>query len=369
MKKSICFLLAIVMLFSMSACGTKTAPEAEQNSERTVLDHNGNTVTLPDEINRIVVCDIYPLPSVLSVFFDSAEKLVGIPMPSMAAAKNGLLGELYPEILSAETGFIDGSNINMEELLKLEPDIVFYSSAHPEQGEQLTKLGIAAVAVSADKWQYNAIETLNNWISLLSEIFPANDKAEKVKEYSESVYELVQKRVSDIPENERERAFFLFQYDETNLMTSGKQFFGQWWADAIGAVNVAGELESDKSVAVNMEQVYAWNPSLIFVTNYTPSMPDDLYNNTVGVYDWSEIDAVKSQNVFKMPLGMYRSYTAGVDTPITLLWLAKAAYPELFEDIDITAEAKEYYKDVFGIELSDAQANSIFSPPAEASAY
>ena len=356
------------MLFSLTACGSKAQPEPESD-EKTVVDHLGNTVTLPGEINRIVVCDIYPLPSVLSVFFDSAEKLAGIPQQSMAAAKNGLLGELYPEILSAETGFIDGSKLNMEELLKLEPDIVFYSSAHPEQGEHIEKLGIPSVAISADKWDYNAIETLNNWISLLGEIFPANDKADKVKEYSERVYELVRRRVSDMPDSERERAFFLFQYDETNLMTSGSRFFGQWWADAIGAVNVAEEIQGDKAAAVNMEQVYAWDPSLIFITNYTSSMPDDIYNNTVGTYDWSEINAVKNLNVFKMPLGMYRSYTAGVDTPVTLLWLAKAAYPELFGDVDITAETKAYYKDVFGIELSDEQANSIFSPSASASAY
>lgn len=367
MKKFVCFLIAFAMLFSLTACGTKTQPE--QSGAKTVVDHNGNTVTLPEEINRIVVCDIYPLPSVLSVFFDSAEKLVGIAQQSFSAAKNGLLGELYPEILSAETGFIDGSKLNMEELLKLAPDIVFYSSAHPEQGEALTELGVPAVAISADKWDYNAIETLNNWISLLGEIFPANDKADKVREYSERVYELVGSRVSDMPETERERAFFLFQYDETTLMTSGGSFFGQWWADAIGAVNVAGELKGDKSVAVNMEQVYAWDPTLIFITNYTSAMPDDIYNSTVGTYDWSEINAVKNLNVFKMPLGMYRSYTAGVDTPVTLLWLAKAAYPELFEDIDITVETKGYYKNVFGIELSDEQANSIFSPSASASAY
>ena len=67
-----------------------------------------------------------------------------------------------------------------------------------------------------------------------------------------------------------------------------------------------------------------------------------------------------------MPLGMYRSYTPGVDTPVTLLWMAKTAYPELFQDIDITQETKTYYKEVFGIELTDQQAASIFTPTAEA---
>ena len=67
-----------------------------------------------------------------------------------------------------------------------------------------------------------------------------------------------------------------------------------------------------------------------------------------------------------MPLGMYRSFTPGIDTPVTLLWLAKTAYPELFEDIDVTAEAMNYYKDVFGVELTNEQAQSIFAPSSDA---
>ena len=67
-----------------------------------------------------------------------------------------------------------------------------------------------------------------------------------------------------------------------------------------------------------------------------------------------------------MPLGMYRSYTCGVDTPVTLLWLAKTAYPALFDDVDITEETINYYKEVFGITLTKEQADKIFSPVAAA---
>lgn len=232
----------------------------------------------------------------------------------------------------------------------------------------LRNAGFAAIGISVNKWNYNCIETLNNWISLISEIFPDNSKTELVTQRSNEIYELVQGRVSSLTDSERAKAFFLFQYSDTTLLTSGKQFFGQWWAEAIGAKNVAEELTGDNSASVNMEQIYKWNPSIIFITNFTTSTPDDLYNNSVGNYDWSEVDAVKEKQVYKMPLGMYRSYTPGVDTPITLLWLAKTAYPQLFEDINITDEAKSYYKDVFGIELTDAQAQSIFTPTAAAAA-
>ena len=72
--------------------------------------------------------------------------------------------------------------------------------------------------------------------------------------------------------------------------------------------------------------------------------------------------------IYKMPLGLYRSYTPGADTPMTLLWMAKTTYPDLFSDIDMNARVKDYYKTVFGIELTDAQVERIFAPTAEAGA-
>ena len=190
-----------------------------------------------------------------------------------------------------------------------------------------------------------------------------------VQEYSDRVLERVQERVNGISDQEKQRIFFLFQYDDATITTSGRNFFGQWWADTIGAVNVGEELDTVNSTPVNMEQVYQWNPQHILITNFNVAQPEDLYQNRIGNYDWSEIDAVKNQKVDKMPLGMYRSYTCGVDTPVTLLWLAKTVYPDLFADIDITEETKNYYQEVFDITLTDDQANQIFAPSSAASAF
>lgn len=383
MKKLVCMFLTGVMVLCSVGCGSdKNNKEIkEQQAEKitetvdtsrsethVLTDHLGEEVEVPYDVERIAVGNILPLPSVLTVFFDSADKIIGMSPNSMSAAENGLLGELYPEILNADTGYLNGSEINLEELMKLEPDVVFYSASQPEQGQQLRDAGFAAVALSVNKWEYNTIETLNQWIALLSEIFPENDKTEIVEQYSDRIYKMVQERVAEIPEEERERVFFLFKYSDTEMATSGKNFFGQFWADAVGAINAAEEIETDNQAAVNMEQVYAWNPTVIYITNFTEAQPEDLYGNTIGEYDWSAVSAVQNEKVYKMPLGMYRSYTPGADTPVTLLWFAKTTYPELFEDIDIIQEAKDYYEEVFGVQLTDAQAASIFAPDAEAGA-
>ncbi len=374
---SILLVLAMTAALMLGGCGagsSKTGDSALSEDTAagsqtiTVTDHNGNEVTLPKNIERIAVCNILPLPSVLSVFFDSAEKIVAMAPSSMSAAKNGLLSELYPEILNADTTAISGNDVNTEELMKLDPQVVFYSAASETLGEKLRKAGFNAVAVSANKWEYNAIETLNQWIDLLAQIFPesANDRAKLVRNYSSESMDLVEERTAKLTDEEKARVFFLFQYSDESIVTSGNSFFGQWWADSIGAVNVANELTEDNSVKATMEQIYSWNPEIILMTNFNEYKPEDLYNNTVGSYDWSKISAVENKKVYKMPLGMYRSYTPGVDTPITLLWLAKTVYPQLFEDVDITEKTVEYYKEVFGIELTSEQAASIFSPVTDA---
>lgn len=365
-KRFICLFLAAIMLSLSVGCGKSSKSNNVSSDTITITDHNGNIVKLPKHINRIVVCDILPLPSVLAIFFDSAKKIVGMSEPSMTAAKNSLLSKLYPQILKAKTGFIKGSDVNVEELSSLKPDVVFYSASSKELGNKLRKSGFNAVAISVNKWGYNSIETLNQWISLLSKIFPDNDKAKVVKNYSDKTYNMVHKRVANISDSKHARLFFLFQYSPNSIVSSGNHFFGEWWAEAIGAVNVAKEISKDNAVQVNMEQIYKWNPNKIFITNFTTAQPKDLYNNTIGSYNWSAIKAIKDKQVYKMPLGMYRSYTPGVDTPITLLWMAKTIYPELFEDINITKEVKKYYKTVFGVNLTDKQADSIFKPVSNA---
>lgn len=365
MKKVISILLAAATILITASCTTSDSGTSSPETI-TITDQAGDTVTVPKNAKRIAVCGILPLPSVLTVFFDSADKLVGIPPESMVAAKNGLLGKLYPEIHNANTGYSKGSDVNSEELMKLNPDIVFYSADNKKMGELLKNAGFAAVGVSANIHGYDCIKTLNSWLELLGQIYPENDKGQAVSDYSSKVYNMIQERTKNLSANERTKVFFLFKYSESTIMTSGDNFFGDWWADAIGAVNVAKELEGDNQQTVNMEQIYAWNPEMIFITNFNTVLSEDLYNNTIGAYDWSGIDAIQNKKAYKMPLGMYRSYTPGTDTPITLMWLAKQAYPELFSDIDIIKETKDYYQKLFNVSLTDEQAASIFNPTTAA---
>lgn len=369
-------ILAVVLCLSMgmallAGCsgGSSGSGLASQKEETmiSVVDHSGATVKVPSKIERVAVVGILPFPSVLALYLGSAESIVGIPPASMSAAEIGLLGEIFPEILEAETGYTNGSDLNVEELMKLEPDVVFYLAGNTEWKTALESAGIPAVGVSTSKWNYNVLETFDQWIDLLSQVFPEKSKTEQVSEYSRKVYDQIQERVSGLEEEDRKDILFLYQYDDKQIVTSGKNFFGQFWCDAVGGRNAAEEIQADNSNAViNMEQVLEWDPDVIFITNFTAAMPDDLYNNTIGGEDWSGVQAVEDEQVYKMPLGSYRSYTPTADTPMTLLWLAQKVYPELFSDVDLNQEVELYYKEIYGIELTYEQIQKMYNPESHA---
>lgn len=377
MKRIFFILMAAMMLLSGCAgtanesepsqepSNSETAEALEQTPEgRTVVDHDGIEVDIPEQIDRIAVGNIGPMASVLTLFLGSGESIVGMSPMSMSAAENGILGELFPELLDADTSFLQGSNINVEKLLTLEPDLVLIQSGQSEVRTQLENAGLTVVAFGVGTFKYDIINTYEAWIDLLSQIFPANDKMEEVTAYSKEVLELVQSRVSDIPEAERKRALFLFQYDETQMIASGRNFFGQYWCESAGAVNVAQDIEAGQAT-ITMEQVYEWQPDVIFITNFTNTKPADLYANAVGSDDWSLVKAVQEQQVYKMPLGSFRTYSVSADMPVTLLWVAKTIYPDLFSDIDTDAEVKDFYQRIYGVTLTDEQVAAMYDPQGD----
>ena len=350
----------------------ETTPESEEeknpfgdpNGTHKVTDHAGAEVEVPNTINRICVGSFYPLASVITEYLGSSEKIVGIHPVSMSAAENGLLGQIYPEILKADTGWISGDEVNLEELLLLKPDIVI--GVGEEQAKAIRDAGIPALATSASAWDYDIIVTYEHWVDLLDQVFGGSDFAKKAMSKTNEIHADIVEKTKDIKDEDKARVLVLFKYSDAAMVASGVNFFGQWWCESVNAYNVASEVEGGSILKISMEQVYQWNPDIIIITNFCGTQPEDLYNNAIGNDDWSTINAVKNKKVYKMPLGLYRSYTPGGDTPVTMQWMAQTIYPELFGDYDIREVAKAYYKEMCGYDLTDAQLDMMFIPSRDA---
>ena len=376
-------LLAAGMAISLIGCGSGAAGTAsvqdtqaretvldhspDQSPEgetRIVVDHTGREIEIPAEINRIVISSLLPLPSVYSLFEGSAEKLVGIHPSSMAAAENSILPKVVPDILDVNTDFLQGGELNIEELLNLKPDVVFYSANNTEEYEKLAAAGIPAVGFSTSNWDFDCVATFENWVKLLGEVLGQEDKAAGIADYGHQVYDEVQAVLNGAGEIEKPRVLILFNYAIGVIKTSGSNFFGQYWIESTGGINVAADLTGTPEI--NMEQIYEWDPDIIYITNFSPYLPEDLYDNTIEGHDWSSVKAVKEGKVYKFPLGMYRWFPPASDTPLVLRWLAQKNQPQLFADVDMEQEVRPYYERFYNVALSDEDITQIFNPAREA---
>lgn len=334
--------------------------EAVTIGTRTIVDHYGNEVELPEKIERVVIVWLLPLPSVMAVYQGgNVDNLVGMPPDALNAAENSILARYCPDILNVSTDFYKGGELNMEELMNLAPDVVFYSGA--QRAELFQNAGIPAVGFSTSlDGNPSPVNTLEKWIELMEAVFQQESKTHGILEYAAETEAEIAARVSTLSEGQKKKVLMIGHYTDAAITPGGKGSFSQYWCEATGSICVALDAEQAE---VNMEQIYEWAPDMVFLSTLAQYYPDDLYNNTAGTgHDWSTVPAVQNKQVYKFPLGTHRWWPPSSDAPLSLWWVAKTTYPELFEDIDMTEKVKEYYQQFYGMELSDEDVEWILNP-------
>lgn len=371
LKKLATLILGLCMLVgATTGCGKASGNDADggentaQAETRIVVDHTGAEVEIPTKLNKIVISSLMPLPSVYCFYRGSTEGLVGIHPSSMAAAKNSYLTTVFPDIVDLNTSFVENGEINIEQLMELEPDVVFYSAVNIAEREMYDNAGIKAIGFSTTMSDYNTIETYANWVELLGQILGEAEKAQEIIEYGRSVEGDILEKTASLAEEVKPKVLILFNYGNGKIVTSGSDFFGQYWIETAGGINVAEGLTGQAEI--NMEQIYQWNPDLIFITNFSSVLPQDILLNSMEGNDWSQVKAVQDGKVYKFPLGMYRWFPPSSDTPLSLMWFAKQIQPELFSSIDMDQEIKDYYKKYYNVTLSDEDIQTIYNPAREA---
>ena len=83
-KKLSALLLAVVMIFSLAACGSKT-PKTDSNATRIFTDSTGREVEVPAQIDKVALSG--PLAQIV-LFALCPDKLVGVSMPGAARPRS-----------------------------------------------------------------------------------------------------------------------------------------------------------------------------------------------------------------------------------------------------------------------------------------
>lgn len=346
MKKSISILLLFalcVTLFAGCASNNNDVPEREYH---TVTDMAGNEVELPVNIERIS-CMSATCETAL-VAMGQADKM--ICTSTFASGDFSFTYKVFPELNDVEK--VKGGLSN-EELIARGVDVVFVKSK--SNVDKLKEAGITPFYL-----EFNNIEQTKESIALLGEIFNVQDIANAYIGYIDEYLPMIQERLADIPDEEKITVYapLLRSSDNTIFNTYDPSHISTEMFDACGAYVITQDIEfTDNNGIITEEALIRLNPDVIMVCGFYREQGVEYL--TDGKYD-DILDAVKNDKIFYYPLGMYDWSAGGFELGISSLWTAKTLYPEYFEDIDLIAVTKEYYKNTTGASLTDEDIAYIF---------
>ncbi|MGE7604221.1 ABC transporter substrate-binding protein [Peribacillus sp. NPDC097675] len=360
------------MVALITGCGNSedntkgnTSDKQTTAEEKVIQDQLGRDVTVPGKVERIAVGGILPYFSTWYVATNSTKEVVGLHPNAYNAAENSILADMSPDILKADTSFIKNGEVNVEELMKVNPQLYFEKAQDQKTINKLEDAGVSVVALNPiEAAAAEPLATFNSWLELTGEITGTTERTDKFLKKGKAVQAELNKKLEGIKKKDKPRALILYQHSDKSIMVGGKNFFSNQWLNATGAYDIAAE-EVTGTKEVNMEQIYKWNPDIIYITNFTTTQPEDLTKNKVNGQDWSQVRAVQEGNVYKIPLGIYRWFPPSGDAPLMLKWMAQKNHPELF-DYDMKDEITDYYSEFYDYDVTEEQVENILHPSSEA---
>lgn len=372
----IALLLALTMMFSLTACGgsssgqsavqnsstTSAAPDAstEQPAEETpeqpaeeeptsyiFTDDVGREVEVPAVISRIVPSSSLAQIVLLAI---APEMFVGLAGKIYDSARGILSDELFD--LPYFGSLYAGADLNVEELALTAPDIII-DIGEPKDSiaEDLDALQeqtlIPSVYISA------TLETMPQTFRTLGQLLGKEEKAEQLAQFCEKVYSRTLDIMEQVGDN---KVNCLYVLGEEGLNVIAATSYHAELLDLLtnNLAVVDNPLSKGTGNEVTMEQILLWNPDFIIFG------PGSIYSSVKEMETWSHINAIANDNYVEVSDTPHNwmSMPPAVQRYLGLIWLTAVLYPD-YCDYDVKAEIMEYFELFYGCTLTDEQYDSI----------
>lgn len=349
--------LAAVLLAAPGgfAAQAQGKPEAgapvEAADTRTLVDLAGRRVVIPARVNRVA--------SLTGPSFETVIMLGAVDQVAITGnrwAGSGWAAKVCPAYAKVPVAR-NATEPNIEELMELGVDVVLFWDAYPEVIESLNKVGIPVIVTQLKD---DGIDTREEFVALkkkeimlVGEVFggAALDKARKWCDYVDRTVGYVTGRTGGLDPASLPSVYYV--RGPESLSIHGGESYTRYLVDLAG-----GDLVSRKDrkllYTTTMEQVMEWNPAYIFmgrVNNVELITKDPA---------WAPIRAVKDGNVY-VNLRSVGPTDYSTDCFLLMEQIAKTLHPDLFGDLDMVREVKDYFAEFYGCPISDREAEYVLT--------
>ncbi len=330
----------IIGLFNVAIMQTALVQAQNETNNHTLVDSLGRQVDMPISVERIAC--MYAFTGHVVAMLGRADDIVAV---SNGLKRDVMLTTMHPAIRKALVPKFQGA-VNIEELARTKPDIVFVSAEtgrNKAEGAKLDACGLKWLVID-----FHSMEQQQQAIALIGKAIGASKKASAYNSFYQKCIDLASQAVETISSERRARI-----YHATNepTRTTLRKSLSSDWIQAAGVVNVASRTPTrllDGKNHISIEQILLWNPEVILVNE--PGAARFIKESP----KWSAIAAVENRRVYQMPIGVSRwGHPGSLETPLAILWTVKSVYPDRLTDIDMKNEISRFYKTFFNYELSE----------------
>lgn len=283
---------------------------AQNNSSESITDPEGDKVSVPREVNRII-----------STAPSNTEILVGLGLQDKIVAIDECSEDI--EGIGEGTVILNLTNPDAEAIIGLEPDLIITSDIN-ELGSAsnpfaiLEEMGIPVIYISTSE----SIEEIYKDIKCIAEATSTEDEgAEMIRTMQDKVKEL-----STIAEAiPKEKRVYFEISPAPYLYTGGAHTYLNEMIEIIGADNIFSDQEG--WLSPSDEAIITENPDVI-LTNVT--YIEDPISEILKRDGWNQIKAVQNKTVYSIDTNISSRPSQHIVEGLEAI--AKAVYPEYYED-------------------------------------
>jgi iron complex transport system substrate-binding protein len=344
--------VAVAGMAGLSACGTQNASQGSgasgaNGSTQEITDLAGNTVSVPTNITKIV--DFWHAHNQIVFMLGAADKLVGT---TDNFKKMKWANVVYPGLANVEslvTGSGSNQAVNYEEALNLSPDVCFASSK--DMVTSGTDQGLTMVNV-----MFQDYEGLRDDVNLTAKILgsDAQKTAQKWEDLLDENIKTVEDRMSGVSDSDKVKVLHIVSPSSLTKVDGTNCIVDEWikLAGGVNAIQTEGNM-----IDVTMEDIVKADPEVIIIGSGAADAVQKLLSDSA----WSGVTAVENKAVYANPTGVFPWDRYSGEEALQVLWAAQKLNPDKFSDIDMVAKTREFYKDFYGFDLTDDQANRIIN--------
>jgi iron complex transport system substrate-binding protein len=176
-------------------------------------------------------------------------------------------------------------------------------------------------------------------------------KATRYISYLDDVILRVSRAVASIPEEDRVTVYYnSAQHGESPLLTCGDGSIVDTWMQVVGCKNVVAGIVKGMDKEVDMEVIIEADPDYILVGG---THQNTAWKTIQTDPAWQGLTAVKEGRMIHNPQGVMKWEKYGVEIALQMQWFAEQMYPGKL-DIDIKQTVRDFYRDYYGYDLSEA---------------